>query len=43
MKNFNIFRYGVSSRTAAVLTAAAWIDAGLIYEENTQFIVDTEK
>ena len=43
MKFFYFFRYGVSSRAAAALTTAAWIDAGLISEENTQFIVDHQK
>ena len=43
MKIFYIFRYGVSSRTAATLTTAAMIDAGLISEENTQFTVDKQK
>ncbi|XP_065676742.1 uncharacterized protein LOC136092430 [Hydra vulgaris] len=35
--------YGVSSRAAAALTTAAWIDAGLITEKDTQFIVDHKK
>ena len=43
MKFFYSFRYGVSSRAAAALITAAWIDAGLISEENTQFIVDHQK
>ena len=43
MKIFYIFRYRVSSRAAAALTTAAWIDAGLISEENTQLNVDHQK
>ena len=43
MKFLNIFRYGVSSRAADALTTAAWIDAGLISEENMQLIVDHQK
>nr|XP_047140650.1 uncharacterized protein LOC124815868 [Hydra vulgaris] len=39
----NSLRYGVSSRAAAALTTAAWIDAGLISEKDTQFIVDHQK
>ena len=37
------FRYGVSARSTAAITTAAWIDGGLITKEDTKLIVDHNK
>ena len=36
-------RYGIGSRPTAAITTAAWIDAGLITENDTKLVVDHHK